>query len=102
MPSYQFTQDALADLLKIRKFTLENWGKEQSKKYLLELSETLELLSGSPSIGKNRSDISTRTFSFPYASHVIYYKIEKNVLVIFAVLHKSMVPEKHLNHRQDQ
>jgi len=101
MPSYKFTQDALTDLLKIRKFTLETWGKEQSKKYLQELNETLQLLSDSPAIGKNRSDISTRTFSFSYASHVIYYKIEKKVLVVFAVLHKNMVPEKHLNHRQD-
>jgi len=100
MLSYKFTQDARADLLNIRKYTLKTWGREQSVKYLQELNKTLLLLSDSPSIGIQRTDISLITFSFPYASHIIYYTLDKKTLVIFAVLHKNMVPEKHNTNRQ--
>ncbi len=102
MPSYKFTQDARADLLNIRKYTIEKWGKEQSTKYLQELNKTLQLLTDSPSIGIQRADISLTTFSFPYASHIIYYTLSNNFLIVLAVLHKNMVPEKHLTNRKHQ
>lgn len=102
MLSYKFTQDGRTDLLNIRKYTLKTWGKEQSKKYFQELNKTLQLLSDSPSIGIHRADISLTTLSFPHANHIIYYTLDNNFLVVFAVLHKNMVPEKHLAHRQHQ
>lgn len=102
MLSYEFTQDARTDLLNIRKYTLKTWGKEQSTKYLQELNKTLQLLSDSPSIGIQRADISLTTFSFPYASHIIYYTLDNDFLIIFAVLHKNMVPEKHIAKRKQQ
>ena len=102
MPSYRFTQDARVDLLNIRKYTLKTWGREQSTKYLQELNNTLQLLSDSPSIGIQRTDISLTTFSFPCASHIIYYTLNNNSLIVFAVLHKNMVPEKHVSNRKHQ
>ncbi|MGL1957324.1 MAG: type II toxin-antitoxin system RelE/ParE family toxin [Colwellia sp.] len=102
MLSYKFTQDARIDLLNIRKYTLKTWGKEQSAKYLQELNKTLQLLSDSPSIGIQRTDISLTTFSFPYASHLIYYTLDKKFLIVFAILHKNMVPEKHIANRKQQ
>jgi len=102
MFTYKFTQDARADLLNIRKYTLKTWGKEQSAKYLHELNKTLQLLSDSPSIGIQRTDISLTTFSFPYASHIIYYTLDSDFLIVFAVLHKNMVPEKHITNRKQQ
>ncbi|MFZ2290494.1 MAG: hypothetical protein WAV92_12640 [Halopseudomonas yangmingensis] len=37
--------------------------------------------------------------SFPYGSHMLYYRLEKKHLVVFAVLHQRMVPEGHLKGR---
>ncbi len=102
MLSYKFTPDASADLLNIRIYTLKTWGREQSTKYLQELSKTLQLLAGSPSIGIQRTDISLTTFSFPYASHIIYFTLDNDFLIVFAVLHKNMVPEKHIANRKHQ
>jgi toxin ParE1/3/4 len=102
MLSYKFTQDARADLLNIRKYTLKTWGIEQSGKYLQELNKILQVLSDSPSIGVQRTDISLTTFSFPYASHIIYYTVDNDFLIVFAVLHKNMVPEKHIANRKHQ
>jgi toxin ParE1/3/4 len=102
MLSYKFTQSARADLLNIRKHTLKTLGKEQSTKHLQKLSKTLQLLSDSPSIGIHRTDIPLPTFNFPYASHIIYYTLNNNFLIIFAVLHKKMMQEKHLANRNHQ
>ncbi|WP_339666911.1 hypothetical protein [uncultured Pseudomonas sp.] len=37
--------------------------------------------------------------SFTYGSHMLYYRLEKEQLVVLAVLHQRMVPEEHLKGR---
>ncbi len=100
MALFRLSLDAQADLMNIRQYTLENWGSKQSEKYLIELQQTIELLASSPDMGKKRLDISINTLSFPHASHVIYYCVENNYLLVFAVLHKSRVPNTHLENRR--
>jgi len=99
MAVYKLTKDAQTDLIHIRQYTLSQWGSKQSKIYLSELHQTIILLSESPGMGKKRDDVSATTFSFPHVSHVIYYVLHNNYLLVFAVLHKSMVPNNHLENR---
>jgi len=99
MAMYKLTMDAQADLIKIRQYTLLQWGNKQSELYLSELQQTIILLSKAPEMGKKRPDVSEHTFSFPHASHVIYYVLHNDYLLVFAVLHKSMVPNNHLENR---
>lgn len=96
---YRLTRDAGRDLTAIRRFTIRRWGIEQSTKYVVELRNTITLLSENPLIGKRRKDIGESIYSFPHASHVIYYLIEKKQLVVIGVLHGSMVPANHLEGR---
>ncbi|MDH2997768.1 plasmid stabilization protein [Pasteurellaceae bacterium LFhippo2] len=93
---YKLTSNAKQDLINIRQFTVKNWGVEQSRKYLSELKELLALLATNQRIGKLRSDIAPNAYSFPYMSHVIYYLIDNDQLIVFAVLHKNMLPITHL------
>jgi len=37
--------------------------------------------------------------SFPDGSHVIYYLMRENPLVVFGVLHKHTVPDNHPDQR---
>ncbi len=99
MAMYKLTKDAQADLIHIRQSTLSQWGRKQSETYLSELHQTIILLSKSPEMGKKRADISADTLSFPHASHIIYYELQHEHLLVFAVLHKSMVPNNHLANR---
>ncbi len=99
-PSYRLTPDAQADLIEIRRYTLEQWGEIQSKKYLSELRQTIRLLSEAPAIGKQRPDIGSDIYSFPSASHLLYYTLSKQQLIVFGVLHKSMAPLTHLEDRE--
>lgn len=97
--TYHLTPDAQSDLIEIRRFTVMQWGLAQSKKYLLELRQTIRLLAETPSIGIHRPEVGERVFSFPHVSHVIYYIQQENQVVVFGVLHKRMVPLNHLLER---
>ncbi|MBR9912370.1 MAG: type II toxin-antitoxin system RelE/ParE family toxin [Gammaproteobacteria bacterium] len=100
MPTYGLTPDAQADLIEIRRFTLKQWGPAQSVKYLSELRNTIRLLAATPSLGKPRPEVDSNVLSFPHASHVIYYAVHEQHLVVFGVLHKRMVPLNHLAERE--
>ncbi|NRB42865.1 MAG: type II toxin-antitoxin system RelE/ParE family toxin [Pseudomonadales bacterium] len=97
--TFRLTEDAKTDLISIRRFTLKQWGAQQSLKYLTELRQTILLIASSPGIGIQRSDVDDEVFSFPHASHVIYYTVHQQQLVVFSVLHKNMVPQLHLGDR---
>lgn len=101
MSQYQFTEQAQQDLIQIRRFTIANWGEKQSQHYLCDLEKTLQLLSEMPLMGKSCfDDLGVDVYRFPYGSHVIYYlTTPKETIVLVAVLHKSMVPSKHLEKR---
>lgn len=100
MSNYRLTPDAQSDLIEIRRFTLDRWGEAQSKKYLAELRQTIRLLAETPSLGKRRPDVGTEVSSFPHVSHVIYYVVHEQQLVVFGVLHRRMVPVNHLDGRE--
>lgn len=100
MIAYHLTPDAQSDLVEIRRYTLKQWGMPQSQKYLSELRQTICVLANTPNLGKSRPDVGANVQSFPHASHVIYYIVHDKQLVIFGILHKRMVPAKHLAKRE--
>jgi toxin ParE1/3/4 len=101
MPTtYRLTPDAQSDLVEIRRFTVKQWGTTQSKKYLSKLRNTIRLLAETPSLGKSRPEVGSNVLSFPHVSHVIYYVLHEQQLVVFGVLYKRMVPLNHLVERE--
>lgn len=100
MSNYRLTPDAQSDLIEIRRYTLKQWGEAQSKKYLSELRQTIRMLAETPSLGKPRPEVGMNVLSFPHVSHAIYYVVHEQPLVVFGVLHKRMVPVKHLVERE--
>ncbi len=100
MPTYRLTSDAQSDLIEIRRYTVKQWGAAQSQKYLSELRQTIGLLTETPSLGKSRPEVGLDVLSFPHVSHVIYYVVHEQQLVVFGVLHKHMVPLSHLAERE--
>lgn len=92
-----FTDEAKQDLFDIHQYTKAKWGNTQAKNYLHELRNTLKRLQEQPSIGTDRGhDLGVGVQSFPYVSHMIYYRAGKDHLIILAILHQTMVPGLHL------
>lgn len=100
MPAYRLTPDAQSDLISIRQYTVQQWGEAQSQAYISELRQTIRLIAATPSLGKGRPDVGKGVLSFPYSSHVIYYLVHDKQLVVCGVLHKRMLPERHLIERE--
>lgn len=100
MRGFRLTSDAQSDILEIRRFTVSQWGVDQAQRYLAEFRRAMQLLAETPSLGKARPDVGLHVSSFPHASHVIYYIVHEQQLVVFAVLHKRMVPARHLGERE--
>jgi toxin ParE1/3/4 len=98
--AYRLTLDAQSDLVDIRRYTLRQWGVVQSQKYIAELKQTIRLLADTPTLGKPRPDVAPEALSFPCVSHVIYYLLHREQIIVFGVLHKRMVPSNHLEHRE--
>ncbi|MDM7857393.1 type II toxin-antitoxin system RelE/ParE family toxin [Thiopseudomonas acetoxidans] len=94
--AFRLTRDAQQDLTDIRRYTAQQWGQEQSSKYLLNLRSTIKLLAEFPGQGSKREDVGQGVYSFPCASHMLYYRIEQKQLLVFAVLHQRMLPTGHI------
>lgn len=95
MSKYVLSTGAQADLIDIRQYTLDKWGKVQWKSYFSELKSTMILLAENPAIGAKTLDLGDNYFRFPLKHHVIYYIQQPTQIVIVAVLGKSMSPQKH-------
>lgn len=60
---------------------------------------SMGLLAETPALGKSRPEVGANVYSFPQGSHIIYYVVHEQQLVVFGVLHKRMAPLAHLNER---
>jgi toxin ParE1/3/4 len=95
-PDYKFTLNAERDLENIIDHTLQNWSIEQTNAYLDGLESQAQLLAENPGLGKIRQELTEGLLSFPYESHILYYKKHASDIVILRVLHQHMDPSNHL------
>jgi toxin ParE1/3/4 len=93
-----FTEEAKQDLIAIRQYTKKVWGNNQANTYLNDLRTTMRHLLDAPLLGTNREDdLGKGLLSFPQESHMIYYSVSGDDLIVMAILHQSMVPALHLS-----
>lgn len=91
MNKFVLSSKAKTDLIKIAKYTQITWGVSQRNDYLKVLDSTFHLLADDPALGINCNYIREGYSKYPQASHVIYYKEDKNnQIFIVRILHKNM------------
>lgn len=95
MAKFILTDEAVTHINNIRDYTRNRWGKQQVKQYLDSLRASLNQLAENPLMGTLRFK-EEGIYSFPCASHTVYYIQKKDCIVILAILHQSMTPEIHL------
>jgi len=84
------------DLLNIWQYSYEKWGANKAGEYLLQLNSGMQELANNPLLGKSREIVRPSYRSIQINRHVIYYKVQNDVIDIIRVLHERMIPEKHL------
>jgi len=95
--NYVISAKARADIKSIAKYTIENFGREQSLKYAQGLKATLQELAENPEMGRRYVAVKNlMLLRYRYKSHVIFYHIDDKDIFIVRVLGGKMHFPKHL------
>lgn len=96
MPDYVLSPQAQNSLKQISRYTGENFGEQQKRKYLKLLRDKMRSAAKSPDKGQKRNEIKEGYYSIRAGKHHIYYRIKETHIDIIDVLHQSMEPELHI------
>ena len=81
---------ARKDLIEIKQYTVNRWGKEQARKYLGQIRQCANDLANHRLQGRLREDIASDLKSYQVGRHVIFYMESKTGIEVARVLHDSM------------
>ena len=90
-------QAADDDLLDIFVYSCGKFGIVTAESYVRRLEAGIQQLTEHPKLGRWIEQTLTEMYALPVASHVIYYQVTDRTIDIIRILHKSMLPEKHLS-----
>lgn len=90
-------QRARLDLIGIRRYTVDRWGKEQARKYISQIRHCADEIANHRRQGKPREDIAPDLKSYHVGRHVIFYVESKTGIEIARVLHDSMDFPRHFS-----
>jgi len=90
------TRPADADMKSIARFTRRRWGEEQSARYMKAISDRLKQLSRHPKLGTVRRELSGEPRGLLSGSHVIFYRLTPQAVVIVRILHQAMDASLHI------
>lgn len=88
MTTYRISQGACRDLDQIARYTIKKWGVEQAGRYADGLQTLCELIARQPALGRT---VETRPGlrRTEHASHVVFYRVQAEGILITRVLHKA-------------
>ncbi len=89
--------EALSDLDEIWLYTFQNWSAEQANRYYELIFEVINNICMDPDSGKQMSHIRKGYRVSKVKSHLIFYKVEKEVIEVIRILHKRMDIENRLS-----
>lgn len=90
MSGWFLTVSALADLQDIISYGRDTWGERQARRYAEDLYELFGDIVLSPGIGRQRPELRQSLQSLPHTSHVVFYMVWNDRVVVARVLHGAM------------
>jgi toxin ParE1/3/4 len=93
--AFRFSRRAEADLLSIGEYTLRTWGKAQAARYINELELCCQTLADNPGLGRPCDDVRPGLRRLEHRNHVIFYRQEREGILISRILHERMLPDRH-------
>jgi len=92
---YKLSNLAAEDFAGIYEYTLFNFGDVQADIYTRGLDRVLNLLSESPSMSYECSEIANHLRRHDHQKHVIFYRQRERDIFVIRILHQQMEPERH-------
>ena len=96
MPRYVLSRRSDQDIDDITQTTIDKWGIGQAEIYVLGLHASFQLLASAPELGRDASNIRSGYRRFETASHVVFYRITSDGILIVRILHQRMDFRRHL------
>lgn len=84
---YVLSQESDNDIENIFEYGEFKFGTAQAIEYLIGMTNHLEAIAKNPDIGIERKEIKDALFSFPYKSHVIFYRKMSGYVRIIRILY---------------
>lgn len=87
---YKLSKLAEEDIYQIARYTIQQFGVTQAKKYHNDLKQTFELLAKAPWIGRECNWVCNGMRRFEFKIHSIYYLPKNDTLFITRLIHHSI------------
>jgi toxin ParE1/3/4 len=96
LPAYQLSKLARIDLINIADYTLDNWGEEQTYRYLDSLDACFRRLARTPQMGRSCSRLRSGYRRMEHGRYVILYRVDRDGVFVSRILHQGMLPSEHV------
>ena len=98
----EYSDLAKQDLASIEEYTRENWGNNQADIYLAQIENKILDLLETPYLGTARPDVSGGYRCLQEGKHLIFYRVDGDIVNILGVPHASMDIERHLEGEKEE
>ncbi len=96
MSGFVLSPRAKDDIEAIWDYSAKQWGRVRTERYLRELWHGIEFVAADPRRGRSCDEIRMSYFKYEVGSHVIFYRIALEGIVVIRVLHVRMDFVRHL------
>ena len=96
MARYALSPAAQADLENIWEYSLRHWGEAQTETYVRSIQTACESLAKDSIVSRSAEEIRTGYRKVSVGSHVMFFRIQQDVVEIMRILHQSMDVDRHL------
>ena len=86
---YELSFEAVEDLETVFAYTFYQFGYDQASKYLDSFDVLFDDLCLNPNIGRLRGELRAELRSVNHQSHIVFYRIRDNKIIIIRILHGS-------------
>ena len=92
---------AEADLLSICAYNLRTWGEAQTIHYIDALEACCQRLADNPGSGRSCGYVGPRLRRIEQGKHVVFFRREKDGILVSRILRERMLPDRHTIDDQD-
>ena len=94
---YVISKKAVSDLEEIWLYTVEKWSIDQADRYYKLIFDEIQFICKNVNAGKSMEHVRKGYRASKVKSHLIFYRIQNNIIEVIRILHESMDIENRLN-----
>src|ERR1700730_13121974 len=87
---YEISKKAISDLEEIWLYTVDKWSIVQADRYYNLIFDEIAFICKNPRTGKPMDDVRKNYRTAKVKSHLIFYKVENNIVQVVRILHERM------------